>query len=576
MDRHPYVFRSDPSNPPSLYHLSAARLLARWNPREAVTTKRRFPNLDTKITLVRAKRQLTKYFGLLNDLIKADLLELLFNYKWDSYRQKHRTILDKDMIENDLCCTYPEECSGRHNLDLRVSHLEQVLVWQILVGKTPTNLNMLHWLDQYHSRMLQQEMMITHQLSSFDHMILSIGQQADKNINVTRDVERELVKNIKMVANVQQVQFFATYRGCNAPTWSTVLTSMPRLQSLELHFWTGECFFDIIKDTCEGLRELILSRQRQGRATKDYEKLPGLVSALATSLRVLIIDSVDVNIPAKEARELQRAVSECRHLECLKLEAEESPWVHFHNSRYKIATKRLILSVRKSYQYLAIVRNVNRCVENGVKIQLTFDTYVDIDNHKHAFFSHGPIIGGGENTVAQSTKDFEQKEVSASFHKLMAEFGPKVVELQSETDIRPEYLAILFPNLESVELFARASRKLDMDARFATDKANIWQKMTKFTLEVDPGFSSSCNEFLLVHHLSDILSFAPNIKSVKVLASQAGLKVAEYSLLLALNKLREKVTNLEEVGILSPYKMHGQGITHQTAMWFITNCPKLR
>ena len=65
-------------------------------------------------------------------------------------------------------------------------------------------------------------------------------------------------------------------------------------------------------------------------------------------------------------------------------------------------------------------------------------------------------------------------------------------------------------------------------------------------------------------------------KSVKVLASQAGLKVAEYSLLLALNKLREKVTNLEEVGILSPYKMHGQGITHQTAMWFITNCPKLR
>ena len=115
-----------------------------------------------------------------------------------------------------------------------------------------------------------------------------------------------------------------------------------------------------------------------------------------------------------------------------------------------------------------------------------------------------------------------------------------------------------------------------MDARFATDKANIWQKMTKFTLEVDPGFSSSCNEFLLVHHLSDILSFAPNIKSVKVLASQAGLKVAEYSLLLALNKLRKNVTSLEEVAILSPYKMHGQGITHQTAMWFITNCPKLR
>ena len=574
MDRHPYVFRSDPTNPPSLYHLSAARLLARYNPREAVITRRRFPKLDTKITLVKAKRQLTKYFGLLNDLIKADLLELLFNYKWDSYRQKHRTILDKDMIENNICCTYPEECSGRHNLDLQVSSLEQVLVWQILVGKTPHHLNMLHWLDQYHSSMMVQEMMITGILSNLSSIT---GTQADiSRQNITRDVERELVKNIKMVANVQQVQFFGTYRGCNAPTWSTLLTSMPRLQSLELHFWTGECFFDIIKDTCEGLRELILYRQRQGRATKDYEKLPGLVSSLAGSLRVLIIDSVDVNIPAKVAKELQRSVSECQHLECLKLESEESPWVHFLNSRYKISTKVLLLTIRKSYEYLAIMRNVNRCVEDEVKIQLTFDTYVDIDNHKHAFFSHGPIIGGGENTVAQSTKDFEQKEVCASFHKLMAEFGPKVVELHCETDIRPEYLAILFPNLESLELFARASRKVEIDDRFSREKANIWKKMTKFTMEVDPGFTSSCNEFLLVHILSDILSFAPNIKSVKVLASQTGVKVAEFSLLLALKKLRENVTKLEEVVFLSPYKMHGQGITHQLAMWFITNCPKLR
>ena len=167
MDRHPYVFRADPTNPPSLYQVAAARLLARYNPREAVVTRRKFPKLDTKIAFQRAKRQLTKYFGLLNDLIKADLLELLFNYKWDSYRQKHRTILDKEMIDNEICCTYPEECSGSHNLDLQVSNLEQVLVWQILVGRSPTHLNMLHWMDQYHSSMMVQEMMLTGILSNF-------------------------------------------------------------------------------------------------------------------------------------------------------------------------------------------------------------------------------------------------------------------------------------------------------------------------------------------------------------------------------------------------------------------------
>ena len=41
------------------------------------------------------------------------------------------------------------------------------------------------------------------------------------------------------------------------------------------------------------------------------------------------------------------------------------------------------------------------------------------------FISHGAIIGRGENTVAQSTRDFEQKEVGGNFYKLMSEFGPK-------------------------------------------------------------------------------------------------------------------------------------------------------
>ena len=156
MDRHPYVFRADPTNPPSLYQQSATVLLARYNPKEIVNTKQKFLKLDSKASFEKAKKQLTKYFGLLNDVIKADLLELLYNYKWDSYRQKHRTILDKEMLDNHICCTYPEECSGRHNLDLQVPNLEFIMIWRILVGKTPTNLNMLHFLDQYHNCMMVQ------------------------------------------------------------------------------------------------------------------------------------------------------------------------------------------------------------------------------------------------------------------------------------------------------------------------------------------------------------------------------------------------------------------------------------
>ena len=60
-----------------------------------------FPKLTRKADLEKAKKQLTKYFSVLNDLIKADLLEILFNCRWESYRQKHRTILDKDMLDND-------------------------------------------------------------------------------------------------------------------------------------------------------------------------------------------------------------------------------------------------------------------------------------------------------------------------------------------------------------------------------------------------------------------------------------------------------------------------------------------
>ena len=115
-----------------------------------------FPKLTRKADLEKAKKQLTKYFSVLNDLIKADLLEILFNCRWESYRQKHRTILDKDMLDNDLCCTYPEECSGRHGLDLGVNNLEFVMLWKILVGKSAINMNLLPFLDQYHNSIMVQ------------------------------------------------------------------------------------------------------------------------------------------------------------------------------------------------------------------------------------------------------------------------------------------------------------------------------------------------------------------------------------------------------------------------------------
>ena len=186
--------------------------------------------------------------------------------------------------------------------------------------------------------------------------------------------------------------------------------------------------------------------------------------------------------------------------------------------------------------------------------------------------------------MAQSVRDFEQRESEGSsahgrdgsFYGLMREFGPKVKKLHCETDIRPEYFAILFPNIEELELYSRASRRVPMDERFPQDVTRCWQKLTKFTMEVHPGFTSSCNELLLVHILTDLFKHSQNISTVKILASQTGLKVAEYSLLLELNKLRENVLKLREVVVLSPYKMNGQGISVKLAAWLISNCPELR
>ena len=314
MDRHPYVFRADPTNPPSLYNLSAQRLLTRYNQREVINKRLKFKKLDTKAKFDRAKRQLTRYFGLLNDVIKADLMEMLFNYKWDTYRQKHRSIVDKEMLDNNICCTYPEECSGPHSLDLQVPNLELIMLWKILQGRSNASLNMIHFLEQYHNSMMVHEMMITGLLGNYNNSAITGTKEDKSRLGLIIDVERDLVKNSKIVASVQHLQFFGTYRGDNVSNWSTLLPAMTRLQSLELHFWTGETFFDIIADNCLGLKELILYRQRQGRTTKDLERVPHLVDTLADSLRVLIIDSVDVNFPSKVAKELQKAVSKCKFL----------------------------------------------------------------------------------------------------------------------------------------------------------------------------------------------------------------------------------------------------------------------
>ena len=190
-------------------------------------------------------------------------------------------------------------------------------------------------------------------------------------------------------------------------------------------------------------------------------------------------------------------------------------------------------------------------------------------------FSQGPITGGGENTVAQSTRDFENSEVNSNFYKLMTEFGTKVTSLHCETDIRPEYIASLFPNLESLEMFSRASRRVPMDSKFSITP-NTWRKLSTFTMEVDPGFSSACTEYLLVHILGDILNTASNLSSIKVIASQTGLKVSEFSLMLELNKAKNNVKKLREIVFLSPYRLQNQGISSQLATWFLSNCPNLQ
>ena len=75
-----------------------------------------------------------------------------------------------------------------------------------------------------------------------------------------------------------------------------------------------------------------------------------------------------------------------------------------------MTTKKLMMTLRKSFKYKTVVRNVNRAFNSDVNIELFYDTYVDVENHKHAFFCQavlrirwdrklfaGPGVGSGKN-----------------------------------------------------------------------------------------------------------------------------------------------------------------------------------
>jgi hypothetical protein len=74
----------------------------------------------------------SRYVGTLPDHLKQDILARLFNSKWMTYRQAHRTRLDREMYDNELCCTYPEECSGQHSSDVILPRSEATVLWKIL------------------------------------------------------------------------------------------------------------------------------------------------------------------------------------------------------------------------------------------------------------------------------------------------------------------------------------------------------------------------------------------------------------------------------------------------------------
>ena len=156
--------------------------------------------------------------------------------------------------------------------------------------------------------------------------------------NQIRMIEAEISKNPKMVANVQSLKIAGTYRNHNLTIWANLLPNMSHLQSIELHYWSCDAFLDIIQNNCTNLKEIILSRQKcsLGRLGRAMENLPSLVTAFQHSLRVLIVDVGSACLDQSLAPRLQKALADVKNLECLKLEARESPYLHWNNCRYRV------------------------------------------------------------------------------------------------------------------------------------------------------------------------------------------------------------------------------------------------
>jgi len=556
----PYCFRKCRDPPTTLYMLSMKVVLRRYlYTEETVKKPLNYPSLRNKSS----KRQMERYLSVLPSHLKSDILTNLFSGgNWYSYRQAQKTMLDRQMFDNNLCCTYPEECPGLHESSFRVNKEDLVAIWRILQGTQSTTLDLLPFMENYNESYLWEDNMFN----------LSTTTRDIFRNNQLRAIESSLTQSQKILANIQKVLLIGTFRELNAPLWAKLLPTMLYLQSIELHFWAAEHFFKIIHDLDVELKELILCRQRKSMLTKDIDLIPKIITKFKSSLRIFILDSKDQPFTEKLSKDIQRAISKCENLECLKIESCESPYLHWCNSRYRIKTKKLIMSLRRSDNYRTVIRNINRCFNSDVNIDLFYDTYVDIDNHKHSFFSNHSVLGGGENTVSISTRTFEALELHGDFYKLMSEFGVKVKRLSAETDIRPEYFMYQFPNLEYLELFARASRKVPVDTRFIE---RPWRNLKDFAMEVDPGFSSLTVEGLLIHVLGDIFTYTNQLETLKIHSNQSGIKVSETSLLVKLNQVRSHMNHLKSIEFLSPFCMSNSGLTSKLADFFLSSCPNL-
>lgn len=130
------------------------------------------------------------------------------------------------------------------------------------------------------------------------------------------------------------------------------------------------------------------------------------------------------------------------------------------------------MTLRRSSKYKTIVRNINRCF-NPMWSSTCSRSYVDVDNHKHAF-TNGPHCWWRRKHRVPGHPKLEARRLVCPY-KLMSEFGVKVGRLSVETDIRPEYFQCMFPNIEYLEMFAR-QQKGSMDSGSRCRRGRSWRE----------------------------------------------------------------------------------------------------